>query len=46
MDRPEVDPSDAEAQQKIEETARMRAVSENLEYALEYTPELFGAVIL
>ena len=45
-DRLEADPSDVEAQQEIEEAARWKAVLENLEYAIEYTPELFGRVIM
>ena len=46
MDRFEADPSDLEAQQRIEEAARQLAVSENLEYALEHTPELFTRCIM
>ena len=37
---------DAEARRKIEEEVRQLAVSENLQYALEYTPELFDSVAM
>ena len=46
MDQLGTEPSDFEAQQRIEEAARQQAVLENLEYALECTPELPGKVML
>ena len=46
MDQVGTEPSDFEAQQRIEEAARQQAVLENLEYALECTPELPGKVML
>jgi hypothetical protein len=40
------DPYDVEAQKKIEEAIRQQAVMENMEQALEYSPEAFGRVIM
>lgn len=45
-DRLEVEHFDLETQQRIEEAIRMEAVLESLEYAIEYTPEFFGEVIM
>lgn len=40
------DPYDLEAQQRIEEAIRQEAIMENLNHAIEYSPESFGKVIM
>lgn len=40
------DPFDIDAQRKIEEAIRQEAIMENLNHAIEYSPEAFGKVIM
>jgi DNA damage-inducible protein 1 len=40
----EADPLDASAQMEIEKVIKQKNIDENLEYAEEYTPEVFGSV--
>ena len=42
----EADPFSLDTQRKIEEAIQQQAVLENMEHALEYSPESFGRVIM
>lgn len=44
IERLNADPFDVEAQRKIEEAIQRHAVDENMNHALEYSPEAFGKV--
>ena len=47
MDRLEAEPPDPGTKQRTEEEAKQwQVVLENLEYAMEYTPEFFGKVTM
>ncbi|KAF5333250.1 hypothetical protein D9611_002770 [Ephemerocybe angulata] len=46
IERLNMDPFDVEAQQKIEDAIRQQAVMENMQHALEYSPEFFGRVCM
>jgi len=46
IERLNADPYDVDAQRKIEEAIRQQAVMENMEHAIEYSPESFGRVAM
>lgn len=46
IERLNADPYDIDAQQRIEEAIRQQAVMENMQHALEYSPESFGRVTM